>query len=320
MRIQEKMETLRRVGINLLDFEIELIGCLYQIGEGFSSWATATEIWQQLTSRSAKPKQISKAWVYRGLSELVERGFIQVDRINRPIKFMMTSDTLVQGIERKKSEKKEELLEMRRVLSKRVDSFARIDAKELATDLMNYLKGEGMAAKSGVIEGIDNVRAVIDQEIVGRAQAGDKIWIINPISILQFAQMNSPTYRKIFEATDRDVNIRGLLILTGEEETTNLPRIDVHMTNTMKLFLESMQQMSIEIRVLPSQVRTYRMLGLNKERIMLYLSDVAQADIAALIRYEDNPSFVEDAASSFERLWEQGQNFLARMTELVSES
>ncbi|NHJ13679.1 MAG: hypothetical protein EAX95_08380 [Candidatus Thorarchaeota archaeon] len=318
MKIQETVKNLRRLGIEISDFEIDLLGCLYDVAGGFSRWVTAKQIWQQVTSRAVKSKKLSKTWFYKGLNELSEDGFVLIDRIARPVKYMITKDSLAQGVERKKGKRELELRERKKLLSEKEELLRTTDSNQLATEVMNFLKGERLGAKSEVIEGLDNIRAVIDQEIIGRAGTGDEIWTVNPIFILESGLLSSPTDRKIIEATFRGVKVKGLMILTGEGNSADLTRLGGYMKNVVELFTKSTQLGNLEVRVLPPGIRTYRILGVNKDRIMLYLTDVAQADIAAFIRYEDNPSFIEDAIISFEKLWAQAQDFLGLIMEQVA--
>ena len=60
----------------------------------------------------------------------------------------------------------------------------------------------------------------------------------------------------------------------------------------------------LQIRVAGNATPSYRMLSLNKEKMLLFLADSPRPDSVALITYEANPKLLDDAIDAFDRAWE----------------
>ncbi len=89
-------------------------------------------------------------------------------------------------------------------------------------------------------------------------------------------------------------------------------------SNLSEVFHEAIRTRKLELRALPPGTRSYRMLSLNDKVMMLYLTDVAAADTAALIYKRENPTLIEDAINTFERLWEEAHDISNVLTQMMS--
>jgi hypothetical protein len=72
------------------------------------------------------------------------------------------------------------------------------------------------------------------------------------------------------------------------------------------------------MRFLQEDIETYRMLCLNQDMLILYLTDTYKADTAALVYRRDNSILVDDAVSTFDRLWNQATDVTEFLKQLVS--
>ncbi|MCK4483816.1 MAG: hypothetical protein KAU89_03260, partial [Candidatus Thorarchaeota archaeon] len=71
-------------------------------------------------------------------------------------------------------------------------------------------------------------------------------------------------------------------------------------------------------RATPQPTSTYRMLCLNKEKMILFMSKAPYPDSAALIYREDNPTMVDDAVATFDRLWENAFDISAILKQAIA--
>jgi len=83
-------------------------------------------------------------------------------------------------------------------------------------------------------------------------------------------------------------------------------------------FVQGVSTGNIELRLAGERLQTYRMVSLNSEKILLYLTQAKASDIAALIHRKDNPVLVDDAIETFDRLWNTGFDIIAPITQKAS--
>jgi len=59
------------------------------------------------------------------------------------------------------------------------------------------------------------------------------------------------------------------------------------------------------------------MVALNTDVMLLYLTHSPESDMAALVRREDNPGLVDDALSTFDKIWEEGVDIMEMVAKLA---
>jgi hypothetical protein len=73
---------------------------------------------------------------------------------------------------------------------------------------------------------------------------------------------------------------------------------------------------NLKTRTTKTSLKTYRMVALNTDVMLLYLTHSPASDMAALVRREDNPGLVDDALDTFDTLWEDGVDMKKMLTNL----
>ncbi len=317
MRITEKVELLHSIGLDLSSKDMRILHAVLSAAGGLSRSVSAKEIWSQVVALDGK--DVSKAWVYRKLSELVQNQFVVVDRIERPMKYIVTRDSITTALERCKDVRLEELARARKKVVEEVGFLKSIDVKALSQEFRSTLIGNIVSRTSGVVEGIDNVRSVINGEILDVAGPGDIIRTLNPLIVLKEGpSQSSATDRRLLETTLRGARVKALNILMAQSDHAGLGLLKNFISNLSEVFHEAIRTRKLELRALPPGTRSYRMLSLNDKVMMLYLTDVAAADTAALIYKRENPTLIEDAINTFERLWEEAHDISNVLTQMMS--
>ncbi|MFQ5833075.1 MAG: hypothetical protein ACE5H4_10260 [Candidatus Thorarchaeota archaeon] len=317
MRITDRVGLLQSIGLDLSAKEMRILRAVLSAAGGLSRSVSAKEVWKHVIGLDGK--NVSEAWVYRKLSELVENEFVVVDRIERPIRYMVTNDSIISALEQCKNAKLSELATAREKVMEEVGFLRSIDVKKLSKEMRNTLTGNVLSRTSGVVEGIDYVRGIIHGEILDVAGPGDVIRTLNPLVVLERGPpQSSATDRRLLETTFRGVTLKALNILMAQPEGAGLALLTRFISNLSETFHEAIRTERLELRALPPGTRSYRMLSLNDEIMMLYLTDVAAADTAALVYKKDNPKLIEDAIKTFERLWEQAHDISAVLTQKMS--
>ncbi|MHA2160001.1 MAG: hypothetical protein ACXABE_13955, partial [Candidatus Thorarchaeota archaeon] len=74
---------------------------------------------------------------------------------------------------------------------------------------------------------------------------------------------------------------------------------------------------NIQLRISREPINTYRILSLNEEKMLLYLTHAKESDMAALVHREDNPKLIDDAISTFDKLWETGIDVLDLVKKML---
>ena len=68
--------------------------------------------------------------------------------------------------------------------------------------------------------------------------------------------------------------------------------------------IKDLEAETLQVKLANENVSTYRMISLNAEKIILYLSHSVECREAALFHINDNPGIVKDAIRAFDQLWE----------------
>ena len=65
---------------------------------------------------------------------------------------------------------------------------------------------------------------------------------------------------------------------------------------------------NVSFKIAKKNYQTYRMVSLNSDKMLLYLTHAAESDMAALIQRKDNPGLIDDAVKTFDAIFEEGMD------------
>jgi hypothetical protein len=307
MASDEIQNYLEKLGVDMNSGEMQVFrAVLMAAGEteepvGYSEVAASLE--------AIVNKTLTKAYIYRQLKSLDESKFIQIRNTN-PRTYAVVHAGLREALESRKRAEENERMKKKQGLETTYKELGRIKSQELALMLHQQLTGEDKRADSGVIEGVENVRSTIIHEFADGAKEGDLVRVLGHSSTL--AEGLGPggvTELRLIQSGFRGVKVKGLLtpIADGKME---LKLITDHLTTMVEAFQQAASPGNIGLRFSREPVNTYRMLSLNEDKMLLYLTHAKESDMAALVHREDNPGLIDDAIRTFDELWETGIDIL----------
>jgi hypothetical protein len=285
---------------------------------GTSKFVTYKDVAEQIEKMRIREEGYTKAYVYRQLSALEEDGYLVVDAIHRPKKYAISEAGIVAGLKKKRDEKLVESKSKKEEISKRRVLLTTINPEELALSVYNDLAGLTSIKSSTIIEGIENVRNMVIREFGSSAKPGDVIRVVAPASLLD-GGLTGPGMAELslMKRAADDVKILGLMIPKGDISfSTEL--IASFTKNIGTAFTSFAASGNICLKIAKENVKTYRMVSLNREKMLLYLTHAPDSDIAALIHRKDNPGLIDDAVDTFDRLTNEGIDVIEIVKQMIA--
>ena len=302
MTVENLSLDLERIGVHLSAPEIRVLGAMLKAVNETQDEITFQRIYANITSEKAKAP--SKAWVYKCISNLESNQFITVNRLGRPQHYAATIETIMAGLANSRSKQKSILEDERKELSEDMESLEGTDMQDVASVIIGIMTGRKPKLTSGHIEGRDNVRLAMIRELCGNTSPGDVLRLTEGANLLDLSPASSgPVEKALLEAVQDGLTIKALL-------TSQMPQgqgpasLASFLSKTSSLVVQGILDGRLQLRATSQPTSTYRMLCLNEEKMILFMSKAPYPDSAALIYRDDNPIMVDDAITTFDRLWE----------------
>ena len=314
MASTELWEFLEKLGIDMNSGEMQVFTAILKAaGEtekpvGYSDVVAALE--------SMTKKTFTKAYIYRQLKSLDESKFIKIRNTN-PRTYLVEHDRLREALESRMETEETVSIQRKQEIELTYKQLGAIKSQELVLMLHKQLTGNQKSSDSGVIEGVENVRSTIIREFADGAQEGDLVRVLGHASTL--AEGLGPggvTELRLIQSGFRGVKVKGLLTPIEDEEM-NLNLMVGHLTTLVEPFEKAARTGNIGLKFSREPINTYRMLTLNEEKMLLYLTHAKESDMAALVHREDNPGLIDDAIRTFEELWKTGIDVLDLVQQML---
>ena len=90
-----------------------------------------------------------------------------------------------------------------------------------------------------------------------------------------------------------------------------------HIGPIVDVFNQVIKTGNLETRLLREPISTYRIVSLNEDKMLLYLTHGAESNLAALIHRKDNPGLIDDAIRTFDNLFETGTDFILVLEQML---
>ncbi len=316
MSTKKFQSDLDALGVDITTNEMQVFRAVLLAAGGTGKPVQYGEIAQSF--ESMVKKKYTKAYIYRQLKNLEENGFIVADTFQTPRAYMITEPSLAKALETRRNAKMAENLKKKQDLTTKLNRLREIKKQDLALLLHNQLVGIPYVEESFVIEGIENVRSTIIQEFAEGAQEGDVVRVLGHSSTL--AEGLGPggvTELKLILSGFRGVKVYGLLT-PYSQNGANVNLLASHLSPMIKVFEDAAATGNIKLRLTREPINTYRMLTLNDDKMLLYLTHAKESDAAALIHRRDNPGLIDDALRTFNELWESGIDVLEIVKQILS--
>ncbi len=316
MTVENLSRDLEKLGVHLSAPEIQVLGAMLRAGNRTQGEITFQQIYADITSERAKAP--SKAWIYKCISNLESNQFITVNRLGKPRRYTATIETIMAGLANSRSRQLDILGDERKKLSENLESLEGADMQNVASVVIGIMTGRKPRLISGHIEGRDNVRIALIRELCGNTSPGDVLRLTEGVNLLDLNPAKSgPVEKALLEAIQDGLTIKALL-------TSQMPRgqgpasLASFLSKTSSLVVQGILDGRLQLRATPQPTLTYRMLCLNEEKMILFMSKAPYPDSAALIHREDNATMMDDAIATFDRLWESAIDISAILKQAIA--
>lgn len=309
-------DTLERLGVDITSNNMIIAKAILLASEESAKPVTFKMISDSI--KKATKKKYTRAYIYRCLSSLEKDEIIAVDAIRHPRSYAISETTIEKSLQRKKKDILSNLLTKRQVLTTDLNLIESVMAEDVAATTYKKLAGIGTADESLVIEGIENVRGTIIREFAECAQKGDVIRVIAPASLFSggLSQAGVAEQRIMARALD-GVTAMGLIV-PDDQMNDATDQIAKFVGPVGKIFIKMAETGNISLKLTRESLKTYRMVSLNSDRMLLYLTHAAESNMAALIHRKDNPGLIDDAIATFDRLFEDGIDVVGLVKQMLS--
>lgn len=315
MATKRVLSNLEKLGVDIDSSDMQVFRAVLVAAVGTDKYVKYGEIAASL--ESIANKKYTKAYIYRRLSELEESGFLAVDNIRSPRTYAIVETSVAKALEAKRNEKLSESLTKRQELTTMINRLKSVKSQELALMLHKQLAGISSMTDPGIIEGVENVRSTIIREFADGAKEGDLIRVLGHASTL--ADGLGPggvTELRLMQSGFRGVKVQGLLTPVGDD-SLNLNLMAGHLTPMVEVFEQASKTGNIQLKFTREPINTYRIVTLNEDKMLLYLTHAKESDMAALVHRKDNPGLIDDAIRTFDELWETGIDVLDIINQML---
>ena len=264
-------------------------------------------------------KKYTKAYIYRRLSDLENEGFIVVDTIKHPREFLISEAGIVKALEKKRKSMLSETQTKRKEVLTKQNLLTTTDPEDVAMVLYNQLVGLDSIEGSVVIEGVESVRSTVIREFGEAAKPGDEIRVIAPASVLDRGLGKSGMAEMSLMARAMDgVKIIGLMMPVEGKQSFTTELILSYIQNVGEAFVNLASTGNISLRIAKENSKTYRMVSLNSEKMLLYLTHAVESDMAALIQRKDNSGLIDDAVRTFDTIFDEAIDVMEIVKQALS--
>jgi len=296
---------LDKLGLALSKSEEHVLAAVTETCKNKNS-ATFADI-QDLLVRKGETT-ISKQWIYQCLSKLEDSNFIQAGRgfPQDPTEYISSILTLRAGLQKAQIQKSEKLDEEERKISEDIRQIDSLEPNRLAHRLIEILTEKPVGSKPIVVQGITSVRNLFETEILDNSNRGDILRLGGRFSFIELQQpRNASVELKIIEKSIEGVVVRGLIHINEDIIDEALEENIDFFLSMGELIRDSINAGYLELKVIPFEKSTYQFVSLNSEKMLLFLTGTKQPDTVALFTRKNRPMLLDDAISSFDRLWAQ---------------
>ncbi|MFW9814260.1 MAG: hypothetical protein ACFFF9_17490 [Candidatus Thorarchaeota archaeon] len=312
----EIKSVLERLGIDINSGEMQVFRAVLLAAGGTENPVGYSEVAAAL--ESITKKTFTKAYIYRQLKSLDESQFIKI-RNTHPRTYTVADTSLREALEAKIIAEKGESVDRKQELESRYKQLGKIKSQELALLMHKQLTGNNVSSDSGVIEGVENVRSTIIREFADGAKKGDIVRVLAHAStIIDGLEPGGVTEFRLMQSVFRGVKVLGLMASFSEKDN-NVNLMAGHFTTMTDLLNQVAETGNFQLRITSEPVNTYRMVSLNEDKMLLYLTHAKESDMAALVLREDNPGLIDDALQTFDELWKTGIDVIDLVQESLQE-
>ncbi len=286
--------------------EMQVLKTVIELSETGTKNLTANSIHDEFVRK--RGGEVSVSWIYKCLKSLEKDGLILVDSMRRPHHYDTSPGVLrnavLDRLKTIKQRKRADLDRQKEYLSI-LDS---VDVDELALHVLEQVLGARTTVQERVVEGSEAVKHVMIKELFSKGGKGDVLRTIQPLASIQNRNTVFGSFEgRILEAMTQGLQVKALIV--PPEADTNVIRIMNDYLGSHKDRVGTLVESGrLELRLLPRHRNTYRMMCLNRQTMLLFISELYLPDTAAVFSENDSYPIISDALNLFSELWEEAQD------------
>jgi DNA-binding PadR family transcriptional regulator len=312
---------LETIGVSLIARDVQVLGALLKLQSENMTGSTVDQLREKVNEESEK--RFTKTWIYKCLSNLEEEGFITVNRIETPNTYSAGLETIGKALRKNVLEKRTKLEEDIQELENDIQFLKTLSSDYLAESLIESMTGINLETTTRVVEGLQNVRSAIISELTENVGEGDILRATERGDILDLHGRESGIVEsRIIQAINDGLEVRVIFKDNPLPEEPSINELISYILKEKAALVESFLSGRLLARVAGDATPSYRMLSLNKEKMLLFLTDAPRPDSVALITNQANAKLLDDAIDAFDSAWENAtdltQGFIDTFKKLVT--
>lgn len=257
-------------------------------------------------------KELSKQWIYKCLSNLEQKGFVKVDMIATP-KIYRTSDELIkQVIEREISIAKEKLGSEKEEIAENIKILEDQDMSVVTSFLVGMMRESDKKSKVKFLETLTGVREAI-LDLLSNTVEGDILRISQKVNMPALETMESSHVDNsiLLAAQQEGLQVRALIEIPESQVGDSGKIISTYLRKQLLMLKDVLQSRKLQIRTVRGKSFPHRMLSVNKEKMLLTMSDKGyRPNHAVYLSRDDNPWMVDNVVEKFDEYWEESMDLL----------
>jgi Fe2+ or Zn2+ uptake regulation protein len=308
-----------RLGIDINSTQMAMLKAIMAAAGGPSKPVNYKEIDEQF--EKIQGKKYSRAYIYRQLKQLEDEGYITIEQeLGQARGYQILESEIIKMLIRKKEEASSELLKRKQDLTQKLQTLQNVNTESTSFLLYNQLMGLSPVTEDIAIEGIENVRNTVVREFGTAAKPGDEIRVIAPASLLGPGKLEQAGMAEMSLLARAKDGVKILTVMVPSEGTSSPTGLfKEFLKNVGSAFTNLAGSGNISLKVAKKHVKTYRMVSLNREKMLLYLTHTPESDMAVLVHRKDNPGLIDDAVDTFDRIARISINVVEIVRQMLSE-
>ncbi|UCE10046.1 MAG: hypothetical protein JSW61_13915 [Candidatus Thorarchaeota archaeon] len=297
--------------------ETQVLQAILEIHQKHARAATFEEIRDALTVLLGRKP--SRVWVYKCINGIRDAGFLEVIPHPTSNRYLANEEIISRAIRQKREAVVSDFEARKAELQEQIGFLENLDSYALAVRTLRALTEGRGDTSAKIVEGINNVRQTIIDEILEVAKPGDVVRIhqdIEPLSTLRGPM--GPVEMKLIEIATEGVDVRGFMT-GGQLKENEFGALASFFSKAASNLIEAAVGGNLHFRMKPDLSATYRIVALNRERMILIMSEGAHPDTVIFMTRESNPRLIDDAVNVFDSLWGESIDLLARLGDMVAD-
>ncbi|MHA1934172.1 MAG: hypothetical protein ACW97A_02725 [Candidatus Thorarchaeota archaeon] len=301
---------LDQIGINISSRDFRVLKAIIQAQEPDKESTTVDDIHAQIE------KKVSKAWIYKCLDNLESQGFIYADRVRRPRVYLASSENVMLGLEGARQNALKKLQQEQQQIQQHEDILKQSNLHDMTVYVLELLTGKRPRGLSRVIEGIENVRRTIVEEMCSNPESGDLIRITDMSELLSISSKSAGFVEKeLLNAVTQGLKIKALITMNLKSPEEGQAVLAGFLKGVGGLLANAIASGNLEVRARPTKDLTYRMISRNYDKMLLFLTNAPAPDTGALLYREARNPLIDDAIKTFDTLWEESQDIIQMLSQ-----